>query len=141
MIKKLFTVLMGTLLGISLAGCGDSLNKAQPQYIGSAQSSLTRPVSDMLYGFTKIEKYVAREDFASAKTISHNLYDEFHDVLLPPLEAKKGKAYAQKIDEKYDELDDAIRSKNKAKIAELIKVNRENLKKTAQLLGVSLLSL
>lgn len=140
MSKKSIIVMMGTIMALGLAGCGDSQNKVQPQYIGTAQSSLTRPFSDMLYGFTKIEKYVARGDYASAKTISHNLYDEFHDVILPPLTAKKGKAYSEDIHRKYDELEDAIRSKNKSKITELIKVNRDNLKTIAPILGVSLIS-
>jgi hypothetical protein len=140
MTKKIFILITGTLLALCLAGCGDSQNKIQSQYIGSAQSSLTRPFSDMLYGFTKIEKYLARGDYNSATTISHNLYDEFHDAILPPLTAKKGKTYAENIDKKYDELDDAIRSKNKSKIIELIKVNRDNLKTIAPMLGVSLIS-
>lgn len=133
--------MMGTLLVLSLAGCGDSLNKVQSQNISSPQSSLTRPFSDMLYGFTKIEKYTARGDYASAKTISHNLYDEFHDAILPPLTKKKGKAYADVIHEKYDELEEAIRSKDKSKITKLIRINRDNLKTIAPILGVSVISL
>ncbi|MCQ6281353.1 hypothetical protein [Bacillus sp. EB600] len=138
--RKIWIAIMGTLSVLCLAGCGDGLNKVQSQNINSAQSSLTRPVSDISYGFTKIEKYIAREDYASATTISRNLYDEFHDAILPPLTAKKGKAYADDIHKKYDELEAAIRSKNKSKITKLIKVNQDNLKTTARILGVSLIS-
>jgi hypothetical protein len=140
MSKKIVIIIMGILLALSLSGCGDSQNKIQYQNIDSPRSSLTRPFSDLLYGFTKIEKYVAREDYASAATLSHNLYDEFHDAILPPLKEKMGEAYAADIHEKYDELEDAIKSKNKSKIAELIKVNRNNLKTIAPMFGVSLFS-
>ncbi|NRD79570.1 hypothetical protein HPT25_19605 [Bacillus sp. BRMEA1] len=138
--NKIWIVLVGAVIVIGIAGCGDSQNKVQPQYVGTAQSSLTRPFSDMLYGFTKIEKYVSRGDYSSATTISNNLYDEFHDAILPPLQAKKGKTYAEKMDKKYDELGDAIKRKDKAKITELINVNRDNLRHIAPMMGVSLLS-
>ena len=138
--KKIFIAILGTLLALCIAGCGDSQNKVQPQYIGSAQSSLTRDFSDMIYGFTKMEKYVARGDYRSAQTISNNLYDELHEAILPPLATIRGKAYADQIGRKYDELDQAITSKNKSKISKLITVNRDNLKTIAPTLGVRLIS-
>ncbi|MED1472835.1 hypothetical protein [Bacillus salipaludis] len=59
-------------------------------------------------------------------------------AILPPLTEKKGKTYAEDIHGKYDELQDAITSKNRAKIVELIKVNRDNLDTVAKILGISL---
>ncbi|MCM2532596.1 hypothetical protein NDK43_09625 [Neobacillus pocheonensis] len=144
MSKKIFIAIMGTLLALSLAGCGNSLNNSQnniqSQKISYAQRSLTAPFSDLLYGFTAIKKYVAKGDYDSATTLSNNLYDEFHDAILPSLTAKKGRTYAENIDRKYDELDAAISNKNKLKITELIKENRDNLKTIGPILGVSVIS-
>lgn len=135
---------MGTLLVLISAGCGDSLNNSQnniqAQKITYASRSLTAPFSDLLYGFAAMEKYVANGDYNSARTLSRNLYDEFHDAILPSLTAKKGKSYAEQIDRKYDELDEALSKKNKSKITELIKKNRSNLKTIAPILGVSVIS-
>jgi hypothetical protein len=141
MVKKISFVIMGTLLTLSLAGCGDSMNSIQVQNENSIQHSLTRPFSDMLYGFTKMEKFMAKGDYADAKTLSRNLSDEFHETILPPLTVKKGKTYAENIHEKYDELEAAIASKNKSKVRKLIQENRENIKTIAPILGVSLVSL
>lgn len=142
--NKIFIAMMGTLLVLNLAGCGNALNKnqvdIQSQKISYAQRSLTGPFSDLLYGFSAIEKYVTNGDYDSANTLTNNLYDEFHDAILPPLAAKKGKAYAEQIDGKYDELQNAISNKNKSKVRKLIKENRDNLKTIAPILGVSVLS-
>jgi mevalonate pyrophosphate decarboxylase len=144
MSKKIIIAMMGTLLALSLAGCGDALNNSQnniqAQKISNSQRSLTAPFSDLLYGFTAIEKYVANGDYESANTLTNNLYDEFHDAILPPLTAKKGKTYAEKMDRKYDELQEAISNKDQSKISELIKENRNNLKTIAPILGVSVIS-
>jgi mevalonate pyrophosphate decarboxylase len=144
MSKKIINAMMGTLLVLSLAGCGDALNNSQnniqAQKISNSQRSLTAPFSDLLYGFTAIEKYVANGDYESATTLTNNLYDEFHDAILPPLTAKKGKTYAEKMDRKYDELQEAISNKDQSKISELIKENRNNLKTIAPILGVSVIS-
>lgn len=144
MSKKIFFTIMGTLLTLSLAGCGDSLNNSQnnlqSQKISNAQRSLTAPFSDLLYGFTAMEKFVASGDYDDANTLSRNLYDEFHDAILPSLTVKKGKAYAEQIDRKYDELEKALSKKDQPKIKQLIRENRDNLKKIAPILGVSLIS-
>jgi hypothetical protein len=135
--EKIFMVFLGTFLTLSLAGCGDSMNSLQVHNKNSVQHSLTRPFSDMLYGFSKMEKFVANGDYADAQTLSRNLSDEFHETILPPLVVKKGKKYADRIHLKYDELEQAIESKNKPKITKLIKENRENFKRIAPMLGVS----
>lgn len=144
MSKKIFFTIMGTLLTLSLAGCGDSLNNSQnnlqSQKISNAQRSLTAPFSDLLYGFTAMEKFVASGDYDDANTLSRNLYDEFHDAILPSLTVKKGKAYAEQIDRKYDELEKALSKKDQPKIKQLIRENRDNLQKIAPILGVSLIS-
>ncbi len=62
----------------------------------------------------------------------------FHAAILPLLKAKKGNTYAENIHSKYDELQDAVTSKNNTKIAELIKVNRDNHDTVGKILGVSL---
>lgn len=146
MSKKIFIAMMGTLLVLGLAACGNSINNNISQNnihykkTSYAQRSLTAPFSDLLYGFTALDKFVANGDYNSATTLSRNLYDEFHDAILPPLAAKKGKTYAEAIDGKYDELENALQNKNKSKIRQLIKVNRDNLKTIAPILGVSVIS-
>jgi hypothetical protein len=138
---KIFMVFLGTLLTLSLAGCGDSMNSMQVNNKNAVQHSLTRPFSDMLYGFSKMEKFVENGNYADAKILSRNLSDEFHETILPPLIVKKGKAYADHIHGKYDELEEAINHKNKSKIRKLIKENRQNFKTIAPILGVSLVSM
>ena len=135
--NKIFMVLLGTLLTLSVSGCGDTMNGLQVHNKDAVQHSLTRPFSDMLYGFSKMEKFVANGDYADAQTLSRNLSDEFHETILPPLVVKKGKKYADRIHLKYDELEQAIDTKNKPRITKLIKENRENFKKIAPMLGVS----
>ncbi|OIK10784.1 hypothetical protein BIV60_20145 [Bacillus sp. MUM 116] len=142
--KEIFMVTMGTLTALGLAGCGDSLNNSindiQPQKISYSQRSLTAPFSDLLYGFKVMEKYVAKGDYENATTLSRNLYDEFHDAILPPLTVKKGKTYAGNIDKKFDELTEAISNKDQSKVPKLIKENRKNLQTIAPILGVSVIS-
>jgi uncharacterized membrane protein YvbJ len=66
------------------------------------------------------------------------LHDEFHAAILSLLTSKKGKTYVEDINGKYDEFQDSITGKDKSKIAELIKVNRDNLNTIGPILGVSL---
>jgi hypothetical protein len=143
--KKIFIAIMGTLLTLSVAGCGDTLNNRElsirsAHKISYAKRSLSTPFADMFYGFRLMDKLVANEDYDAAKTLSRNLDDEFHDAILPSITAKKGKPFADGIDGKYDQLTEAISNKNKSKIRELITVNRNNLKKIAPMLGVSVIS-
>jgi uncharacterized membrane protein YvbJ len=142
--KKIMTVLIGAALTFSLAGCGTTQNN-NSQSSNTAKSSqdnsntqLSKAFQDELNGFTSIEQDVSKGDYKSATTLANNLHDEFHAAILPPLTAKKGKTYAEDIHGKYDNLQDAIASKDKSKIAELIKVNRDNLHTIAPILGVSL---
>ncbi len=157
--KKIFVVFLGALLALSLAGCGTSQNNNKSESKSSTQSSqspksnqdnsmkgmkmenqqpLAKAFQDELGGFTTIEQDVQKGDYTSANTLAGNLHDEFHAAILPPLTEKKGKTYAEDIHGKYDELQDAITSKNNTKIAELIKVNRDNLDTVAKILSVSL---
>jgi hypothetical protein len=135
--KKVFLVCLGTLLTLSVSGCGDTMNSLQVHNKNAVQHSLTRPFSDMLYGFSKMEKFVVNGDYADAQTLSRNLSDEFHETILPSLIVKKGKKYADRIHVKYDELERAIDRKDQPKITKLIKENQENFKKIAPMLGVS----
>lgn len=133
--------MMGTLLSLCLAGCGDTLNGVDPKNsVTNAHRSLSRPFNELLYGFTQLDKYSAKGDYGHAKLLSNHLYDEFHDVILPTLTAKKGKTYAEAIHRKYDELEEAVANKDRSKISELVKINRENMKKIAPILGVSVIS-
>lgn len=91
-----------------------------------------------LMALQPIEQNINKGDYSSANTLAGNLHDKFHAAILPPLTAKKGKTYAEDIHGKYDELQDAVTSKNNSKIAELIKVNRNNLNTIASIVGVSL---
>jgi uncharacterized lipoprotein len=156
--KKIFVPIMGAFLVLSLAGCGTSQTTNKSENKSSAQSSqasksnqddsmkgmkmdnqpLEKAFQDELNGFTTIEQDIQKGDYKSANTLAGNLHDEFHAAILPPLTDKKGKAYAEDIHGKYDELQDAITSKDTSKIAELIKVNRDNLNTAAQILGVTL---
>jgi uncharacterized lipoprotein len=156
--KKIFVPIMGAFLVLSLAGCGTSQTTNKSENKSSNQSSqasksnqddsmkgmkmdnqpLEKAFKDELNGFTTIEQDIQKGDYKSANTLAGNLHDEFHAAILPPLTDKKGKAYAEDIHGKYDELQDAITSKDTSKIAELIKVNRDNLNTAAQILGVTL---
>jgi hypothetical protein len=155
MINKLSVVILSTLLVLSLGGCGTSSQSNNSQSSNAKKSSqdnsmpgmkmdnqgnqsLTNAFQDELNGFTTIEQDVNKGDYTSATTLAGNLHDEFHAAILPPLTDKKGKSYAEDIHGKYDELQDAITSKNNSKIAELIKVNRDNLNTVAKILGVSI---
>jgi hypothetical protein len=135
--KKVILVFLGTLLILNVAGCGDTMNSLQVHNKNSVQHSMARPFSEMLYGFSKMEKFVANGDYADAQTLSRNLSDEFHETILPSLIVKKGKKYADRIHVKYDELEQAIDRKDQPKITKLIKENQENFKKIAPMLGVS----
>jgi glutamine amidotransferase-like uncharacterized protein len=105
-----------------------------------AKRSLSTPFHDMFYGFRMMDKFISHEDYASAKILSRNLDDEFHDAILSSLIAKKGKTFASGIDAKYDELTEAISQKNKPQARKLIIENRNNLKTIAPMLGVSVIS-
>ena len=150
--KKLFAIIVGVLLVSSLVGCGTSDNKSaskpkQDQSMKNMKNmkgmkmgdqSLTQAFQDELNGFTTIENDVNKGDYKSASAIADNLHNEFHAAILPPLKDKKGETYAENIHGKYDELQDAVASKDKTKIAQMIKVNRDNLTTVAKILGVSL---
>lgn len=151
--KKIVAVIMGALLALSLAGCGTTQNNNASQSSQSTKSNqnssmagmnmgneqpLAKAFQDELNGFTTIQQDIKKGDYTSANTLANNLHDEFHAAILPPLTAKKGKTYAEAIHGKYDDLQNAIASKNTTQIAELIKVNRDNLTIVAKILGVSL---
>jgi hypothetical protein len=146
MMKKMFVVIIGALMAISLVGCGTSENKSasKPKQDNSMKgmkmgdASLKKAFQDELNGFTTIENDVNKGDYQSATTLASSLHDEFHAAILPPLKQMKGETYAENIHGKYDELQDAVTSKDKTKIAQLIKVNRDNLYTVAKILGVSL---
>ena len=157
--KKIFVVVIGTLLALSLTGCGTSQDNNKSQGKNETQSNsaskpsqdhsmkgmqmenqqpLTKAFQDELNGFTTIEQDVNKGDYKTATTVATNLHDVFHAAILPPLKDKKGETYAEDIHGKYDELQDAITSENATKIAEQIKVNRDNLITVSKILGVSL---
>ena len=156
--KKIMTVIIGTTLTLSLTACGTSQNNNNSQSTNTTQTkstsksnqdssmkgmkmgnqTLAKAFQDELNGFTTIEQDIKKGDYKSAQTLASNLHDEFHAAILPPLEAKKGETYAENIHAKYDELQDAVSSKNTSKITELIKVNRDNLSTVAKILGVSI---
>lgn len=157
--KKIMAVISGALVIFCLAGCGTSQSNNNSQSKNTSQSNsaskstqdssmkgmkmdnqqpLTKAFQDELNGFSAIELDVKKGDFKSATTLANSLHDEFHAAILPPLKAKKGQTYAEDIHGKYDELQDAITSKSPIKIAELIKVNRDNLHTVSGILGVSI---
>jgi len=160
--KKIYAVIIGSTLALSLAGCGttqdnnqsqSNTQNTQTQSNNTSKSAkddsmkgmemendqaLAKAFKDELDGFTTIEQDIKKGDYKSANTIAGKLHDEFHAAILPPLKAKKGEAYAEEIHGKYDALQDAISSNNNTNITKLIKVNRDNLNKVAEILGVSL---
>lgn len=143
MIKKISVIILSTFLALSLGGCGTSTTKSskdssmEGMQMGK-QQPLAKAFQDELNGFSTIEQDVKKGDYTSATALASNLHDEFHAAILPPLTEKKGKTYAEDIHGKYDELQDAVTSKDNIKIAELIKVNRDNLNTVAKILGISL---
>lgn len=140
--------MIGLIMIVSLAACGTAQSNSSQQHKKDAmkgmsmknghQSSLLTAFQDELKGLTSIEQETKQADYKSATSLANQLHDEFHVRILPPLKAKKGANYAEKIHGKYDELQDAIMSKDRTKIKELIKVNRENLKTVAKILSVPL---
>lgn len=152
MFKYILTVICGVALVVSLVGCSSSQNNtnhsqssgkslsSQPsaKKDSSASGALSIAFQDELNGFTTIEQDVKKGDYSSAKQTADQLHNEFHAEILPPLKAKKGNTYAENIHSKYDELQDAVSSKDPTKIAQLIKVNRDNLNTVAKILGVSI---
>lgn len=151
--NKIITAMIGVIVVLFLTGCGTSQNNNAAQSatkdsmkgmsmkgmsMGGSQKPLSKAFQDELDGFTTIGQDIKKADFKSAVSLANHLHDEFHAVILPPLKAKKGENDAEAIHGKYDELQDAITNKNNTKITELIKVNRDNLKTAAQVLGVPL---
>ncbi len=102
------------------------------------QDQIQKAFQDELNGLTTVEQDIKKGDYQNASLIADQLHEEFHAVILPPLTEKKGKEYAEDIHGKYDELQDAIKQKNKANITQLVKVNRDNLQTVADILGISL---
>ncbi len=149
MSKKVYTTIAGGILVLTLVGCGQQqANNAQAStntsmgnmvMTNTAQTTgLAQAFQDELNGFTTIEHEINKGNYTDATTLANNLHDEFHAAILPPLKAKRGDTYAENIHSKYDELQDAIKNKDTAKIAQLIKINRDNLHTIANILGVSL---
>ncbi|MFT8315286.1 MAG: hypothetical protein ABF633_13725 [Clostridium sp.] len=158
--KKIISLIIGSLTTISLlTGCAASSEQTvqsttqnttntahaaentQNQANGSASSpndELSKAFNDELTGFNTIEQDVKKNHFTDAQKLADQLHETFHMAIVPPLTDKKGKDYAEDIHNKYDELQDAVKSKNTTKIAELIKVNRDNLDTVANILGVSI---
>lgn len=157
--KKIVSICMGALLAFSLSGCGSTQsNQASPNKKDiqssnaskskndssmkdmnmTSQQPLTKAFQDEIMGFSTIEQDVKKGDFNAASTVADQLHNEYHAAILPPLKEKKGGTYAENMHGKYDELQDAIKSKNNANIASLLKVNRDNLNIAAKILGVSL---
>ena len=152
--NKKIVAAIGAVLVLGLAGCGNAEkkdtsdqsmknmkmdhNKMDHNQMSKSNSALAKAFQDELNGFTKIEQDVKNNDYKDATAIADNLHNEFHAAILPPLKDKKGTTYAEDIHGKYDELQDAIKSKNPTKITEMIKVNRDNLHTVANILGVSI---
>ncbi len=145
MFKRLTMLICGLVLTLSLAGCGSTANPTTSNQSSSMKgmkmnpsSSLSQAFEEELNGFTTIENDMKKGDYQSAKTLADKLHNVFHAEILQPLKDKKGETYAENIHSKYDELQDAVSSKDNAKINQMIKVNRDNLKTVAKILNVSL---
>ncbi|AJA46944.1 hypothetical protein CPAST_c08440 [Clostridium pasteurianum DSM 525 = ATCC 6013] len=104
----------------------------------SSKDALNKAFTDELTGLATIEQDVKKNDFTDAEKLAQQLHEKFHMEIVPALADKKGKDYAEDIHSKYHELQDAVKSKDTAKIAELIKVNRDNLDTTANILEISI---
>lgn len=145
--SKTITAMIGLIMIVSLTACGTAQSGSSQQHKDAMkgmsmknghQGSLSKAFQDELKGLTSIEQEMKQADYKSATSVANQLHDEFHVRILPSLKAKKGADYAEKVHGKYDELQDAIMSKDRTKIKELIKVNRENLKTVAKILNVPL---
>ncbi|WCK53168.1 hypothetical protein PP175_17390 [Aneurinibacillus sp. Ricciae_BoGa-3] len=104
----------------------------------SATQGLEKAFADELNGLAKMEQDANKGDIKNDAALADQLHEEFHAAILTPLKAKKGNTYAEDIHGKYDELQDAVKKQDKNKILELVKVNRDNLHKVADILGVKI---
>ena len=158
--KKFLGILPGLVLMFTLVGCGTSTdnvsaptntssmgnmdmgNMTMSNQTSSTQvdktPGLTQAFEDELNGFTTIQHDIKQNNYQDAITLANQLHNEFHAVILPPLRAKKGTTYAENIHAKYDQLQDAVKGKDTAQIARLVKVNRNNLYLVANILDVKL---
>lgn len=151
MSKISMALILGAVLAFNLAGCGTT-QKSESKHEKAVKSSnivkkgakvtdnqtLSNAFHDELNGFTTIEQEVKKGDYTKANTKASKLHDEFHASILPAIVQKKGETYAENIHGKYDELQDAIKSKNNTRISQLIKINRDNLHIVAKILGVEI---
>lgn len=144
--KKILSAVIGTIILLaSITGCGsqpstqDTKQQTQIDSTKSANEQLSKAIQSELNGFITIEQDVNKGNFKDAATIADQLHNEFHAAILSPLKEKKGESYAEDIHGKYDELQDAVKDQDTTKILNLIKVNRENLSKIADILGVTII--
>lgn len=144
--KKILSAVIGTIILLaSITGCGsqpstqDTKQQTQIDSTKSAKEQLSKAIQSELNGFITIEQDVNKGNFKDAATIADQLHNEFHAAILSPLKEKKGESYAEDIHGKYDELQDAVKDQDTTKILNLIKVNRENLSKIADILGVTII--
>lgn len=104
----------------------------------SHNTVLTKALNNELNGFTRIQKYIHLKQWTPATRLAGQLHDQFHAVILPPLEAKKGTVYGEAIHSKYDALQSAIQMHQVAQINKLIAVNTKNISIVARILNVHL---
>jgi hypothetical protein len=104
----------------------------------STNQGLQKAFVDELNGLAKMEQDAQKGNVKNDSALADQLHEEFHAAILSPLKDKKGNTYAEDVHSKYDELQDAVKKQDKNKILQLVKVNRDNLQKAADILGVKI---
>jgi molecular chaperone GrpE (heat shock protein) len=147
-VKGFIISLLVSLLGLGLTGCSstqppshehshESHHHSGETNANPDNAQVEKAIKDELNGLANIENKVNKNDFQSAGAQFEQLHEEYHSAVLPPIEAKNTKL-AEDMHSKFDELEDAINGKDKAKTLNMIKENRDNLYQAAKELGISL---
>jgi hypothetical protein len=137
-----WAAIISCVLLLGVVGTGCSLNpskESQPKNAveTAASSNLEKAFQDEMNGLDVVEHDISKGDYENAQTIVGLLHERLHASIIPSLEEKKGNSYANELHVKYHDLQDAIKEKKDTSISTLIKDNKANLVKVADLLGVS----
>lgn len=145
-LQSVLVVLFILLFGLSQSGCSSKQSQQQPAHNHTQESgSVTSPsnaqigkaINDEMTGLSSIEAAVNKGDFDNASKLFDPLHDEYHASVLPSIQDKNAKL-AEDMHTKFDSLDNAIDQKDKDKILNAIKTNKDSLNQAARELGVAI---
>lgn len=137
---KILVMLISVCL-MGLAGCTSSSpssdgEQAQETQKEDATDRIRNALKNELSGLTNIENQIKKDDFENAHAAFENLHEDYHATVHPQLEEKNGKLAADMHND-FDALEKAINDKDKSKISQLLKINKENINTAAKLFGTS----